>query len=249
MLAALNRYFSRAEKMLWTAFVVLIVSSFLAFDGENFLALTASLIGVTSLLFNAKGNPVGQVVGIAFCLIYGYISWQYAYYGEMITYLGMTLPMSVVTLVIWLRNPFKGNRMCVQVGRLRRSDLFWLVFLTIVITAVFGYVLAVLHTANLVPSIVSISTSTIAVYLSWRRSPWFAAGYAANDLVLIVLWSLATVQDPGAVSVLMCFVAFFANDLYGFRNWRRMLCQRRLSKAASYIHAMTGMRRAGLPSL
>ena len=100
MLAALNRYFSRAEKMLWTASVALIVSSFLAFDGENFLALTASLIGVTSLLFNAKGNPVGQVIGIVFCLIYGFISWQYAYYGEMITYLGMTLPMSVVTLVI-----------------------------------------------------------------------------------------------------------------------------------------------------
>ena len=225
MLAALNRYFSRAEKMLWTASVALIVSSFLAFDGENFLALTASLIGVTSLLFNAKGNPVGQVIGIVFCLIYGFISWQYAYYGEMITYLGMTLPMSVVTLVIWLRNPFKGNRMCVQVGRLRRSDLFWLVFLTIVITAMFGYVLAVLHTANLVPSIVSISTSTIAVYLSWRRSPWFAAGYAANDLVLIVLWSLATVQDPGAGAVLRCFAASFSNDLYGFRNWRRMLCQ------------------------
>ena len=81
--------------MLWTASVVLIVSSFLAFDGENFLALTASLIGVTSLLFNAKGNPVGQVIGIVFCLIYGFISWQYAYYGEMITYLGMTMPMAV----------------------------------------------------------------------------------------------------------------------------------------------------------
>ena len=225
MLAALNRYFSRAEKMLWTASVVLIVSSFLAFDGENFLALTASLIGVTSLLFNAKGNPVGQVIGIVFCLIYGFISWKYAYYGEMITYLGMTMPMSVVTLIIWLRNPFKGNRLCVQVGRLRRRDLFWLVFLTVVITVVFGYLLAILHTANLAPSILSISTSTIAVYLSWRRSPWFAVGYALNDLVLIVLWSLAAAQDPGAVSVLMCFVAFFANDLYGFRNWRRMLCQ------------------------
>lgn len=221
----LLRYFSRAERLLWGLSAAFIVGSFCAFDRENYLTLAASLIGVTSLIFNAKGNPMGQVLMVLFSLLYGIISYAFAYYGEMITYLGMTLPMSVVTLVIWLRNPFKGNRMCVQVGRLRRSDLFWLVFLTIVITAMFGYVLAVLHTANLVPSIVSISTSTIAVYLSWRRSPWFAAGYAANDLVLIVLWSLATVQDPGAVSVLMCFVAFFANDLYGFRNWRRMLCQ------------------------
>lgn len=223
--SALFNYFSAAEKLLWSCSVALILVSFLLFDGENWLALTASLIGVTSLLFNAKGNPVGQVIGIVFCLIYGFISWKYAYYGEMITYLGMTMPMSVVTLIIWLRNPFKGNRLCVQVGRLRRRDLFWLVFLTVVITVVFGYLLAILHTVNLAPSILSISTSTIAVYLSWRRSPWFAVGYALNDLVLIVLWSLAAAQDPRAVSVLMCFVAFFANDLYGFRNWRRMLCQ------------------------
>ena len=205
--------------------MVLILASFLAFDGENYLALASSLIGVTSLLFNAKGNPVGQVISIAFCLIYGFISWEYAYYGEMITYLGMTLPMSMVTLVIWLRNPYKGNRMCVQVERLRPADLLWLTVLTVVVTVVFGFLLAALHTANLGPSILSISTSTIAVYLSWRRSPWFAVGYALNDLVLIVLWALASARDTGAISVLMCFVTFFVNDLYGFRNWRRMLRQ------------------------
>ena len=221
----LLNYFSRVEKLLWCCSVALIAGSFLAFDGENFLALAASLIGVTSLLFNAKGNPIGQVIAILFCLIYGFISWEYAYYGEMITYLGMTLPMSAVTLVIWLRNPYKGDRLCVQVERLRPRDLLWLALLTVAVTVVFGFLLAALHTANLGPSILSISTSTIAVYLSWRRSPWFAVGYALNDLVLIVLWTLAALRDTGAVSVLMCFVAFFVNDLYGFRNWRRMLRQ------------------------
>lgn len=222
---ALHNYFSRAEKLLWLSSVTLILAAFLAFDRGNLTALAASLIGVTSLLFNAKGNPVGQVIGIAFCLLYGFISWHYAYYGEMITYLGMTFPMSVVTLVIWLRNPYNGDRMCVQVNRLRPLDLLWLAVVTATVTVVFGFLLRALNTANLVPSIVSISTSTIAVYLSWRRSPWFAVGYALNDLVLIVLWALAAAEDPGAVSMLMCFIAFLANDLYGFRNWRRMLRQ------------------------
>lgn len=222
---ALHNYFSRAEKLLWLSSVTLILAAFLAFDRGNITALTASLIGVTSLLFNSKGNPVGQVIAIVFCLLYGFISWHYAYYGEMITYLGMTFPMSVVTLVIWLRNPYNGDRMCVQVNRLRPLDLLWLTVVTAAVTVVFGFLLRALNTANLVPSIVSISTSTIAVYLSWRRSPWFAVGYALNDVVLIVLWALAAAEDPGAVSMLMCFVAFLANDLYGFRNWRRMLRQ------------------------
>lgn len=87
----LLRYFSRAERLLWGLSVVFIC----AFDRENYLTLAASLIGVTSLIFNAKGNPIGQVLMVLFSLLYGIISYTFAYYGEMITYLGMTMPMAV----------------------------------------------------------------------------------------------------------------------------------------------------------
>lgn len=87
----LLRYFSRAERLLWGLSVVFIG----AFDRENYLTLAASLIGVTSLIFNAKGNPIGQVLMVLFSLLYGIISYTFAYYGEMVTYLGMTMPMAV----------------------------------------------------------------------------------------------------------------------------------------------------------
>ena len=50
-------YFSRNEKMLWGASVGFIIVSFCMFDRESYMTLCASLIGVTSLIFNAKGNP------------------------------------------------------------------------------------------------------------------------------------------------------------------------------------------------
>ena len=53
-------YFSKGEILLWTSSVIMIVSSFIIFDRENYITLIASLIGVTSLIFNAKGNPFGQ---------------------------------------------------------------------------------------------------------------------------------------------------------------------------------------------
>ena len=87
----LLQYFSRAERLLWGLSVVFIG----AFDRENYLTLAASLIGVTSLIFNAKGNPIGQVLMVLFSLLYGIISYTFGYYGEMITYLGMTMPMAV----------------------------------------------------------------------------------------------------------------------------------------------------------
>ena len=82
-------YFSKGEIALWCASAALVVLSFCIFDREKHLTLIASLIGVTSLIFNAKGNPIGQFLMVIFSLLYGVISFTFAYYGEMITYLGM----------------------------------------------------------------------------------------------------------------------------------------------------------------
>lgn len=149
-------YFSKEERILWMSSVGLIIVSFAIFDRESYLTLAASLIGVTSLIFNAKGNPFGQLLMVVFSLLYGIISYTFSYYGEMIIYLGMTMPMAVFALISWLRNPY------------------------------------------------------------------FAVAYATNDLVLIVLWVLASLEDVRYISVVVCFVAFLVNDIYGFINWRKM---------------------------
>lgn len=222
-------YFSRGEKILWSMSVVLILSSFLIFDRGNIMTLVASLIGVTSLIFNAKGNPFGQFLMILFSMLYGMISYSYAYYGEMITYLGMTAPMALFALISWLRNPYNGNKAEVRVNQLKQKEILFMVWLTAVVTWIFYYILAGFRTANLAPSLLSVTTSFLAVYLTFRRSPFFALAYAANDIVLIVLWILATRSDLSYLSVVICFLMFLVNDLYGFVNWMRM--QRRQSGA------------------
>lgn len=221
-------YFSKGETVLWTVSVAVITVSFCIFDGTNYLTLCASLVGATSLIFNAKGNPIGQALMVVFSLLYGVISYTFAYYGEMITYLGMTAPMAVFALISWLRNPYRGNRAEVAVNRLSQREIALMFLLTAAVTVAFYFVLRALHTNNLFPSTVSVATSFLAVYLTFRRSAYYAAGYAANDAVLIVLWTMATIEDVSYLSVTICFVMFLANDIYGFINWKRM--QRRQSK-------------------
>ena len=156
-------YFSGGELLLWCSSVGLIVLSFCVFDRENFLTLAASLIGVTSILVNAKGNPLGQLLMIVFSLLYGIISFTFSYYGEMITYLGMTMPMSVFALVSWLRNPYNG----------KKREIFLMFVATAGVTAGFYFILAYFDTANILPSTISVTTSFVAVYLTFRRSPFF----------------------------------------------------------------------------
>ena len=218
----MKHYFSKLEIALWSSSVLLIVGSFCLFDRENVLTLIASLIGVTSLIFNAKGNPFGQVLMVVFSLLYGIISYSFAYYGEMITYLGMTMPMAVFALISWLRNPYKGNKAEVQVNTISKAETVWMWVGTALVTAVFYFILAHFHTANIIPSTLSVTTSFVAVYLTFRRSPLFALAYASNDLVLIVLWVLASIHDIRYISVVVCFVAFLVNDIYGYLNWQKM---------------------------
>ena len=215
-------YFTRLECALWGVSVFLIVISFWLFDRTNSLTLVSSLIGVTSLIFSAKGNPIGQALMIVFSLLYGVISLSFSYYGEMITYVGMTLPMAVVSLVSWLRHPYKGRRAEVRVNRLRAREWVLLAVLSAAVTVAFYYILAAFDTANLLPSTVSVTTSFAAAYLTARRSPYYALAYAANDVVLIVLWVLAALTDITYLSVIVCFAAFLVNDLYGFVSWKRM---------------------------
>lgn len=215
-------YFTKEERLLWISSVGAILMSFCIFDRENYLTLSASLIGVTSLIFNAKGNPFGQLLMVVFSLLYGIISYSFSYYGEMATYLGMTMPMAIFALLSWLRNPYEGNRAEVKVNRISQKETVFMWILAAFVTVIFYFILAYFHTANIVPSTLSVTTSFVAVYLTFRRNPYFAVAYAANDLVLIVLWVLASMADARYISVVVCFVAFFVNDIYGFINWRKM---------------------------
>ncbi|MDE5966658.1 MAG: nicotinamide riboside transporter PnuC [Lachnospiraceae bacterium] len=215
-------YFTKGEFALWSISVVLVVVSFFMFDRENCLTLAASLVGVTSLIFNAKGNPFGQFLMVIFSLLYGIISYTFTYYGEMITYMGMTGPMAVFALISWLRNPYNGNKAEVKVNRLKLNEIILMVLLTIIVTFIFYYILAAFHTANLVLSTMSITTSFLAVYLTFRRSVFYAVAYAANDIVLIILWILAAFSNLSYLSVVICFIVFLINDVYGFINWSRM---------------------------
>lgn len=230
-LKSLYGYFSKGEKVLWFTSVLLILVSFLIFDRENYLVLTASLIGVTSLIFDAKGNPAGQFLMVIFSILYGIISYKMAYYGEMATYLGMTAPMSLFALVSWLKNPYNKDKAEVCIANISGREVIFMLILTVFVTCIFSYILYTLNTANLLPGIISVATSFIAVYLTYKRSAFFAIAYAANDIVLIILWTLAALSDISYLSVITCFILFLVNDTYTFINWTKIQKRQNIKQA------------------
>lgn len=154
---------TKKEWGFWMCSLIIMIASNVLPGDFDVLTLIAACIGVTSLIFAAKGNVWSQILMIIFSILYGIISWQFRYWGEMITYLGMTM----------------------------------------------------------------------------LRSSYYAMGYATNDIVLIVLWILASIHEPRYISVTIIFVIFFCYDMYGFVSWKKrevMSCCSRDEADRKYIN-------------
>lgn len=210
------------EKILWCSSLAVIIISFVIGGGSNYLTLAASLIGATALIFVAKGNVFGQIMTVVFALFYAVISFEQSYFGEMITYLFMTSPMAIWAAVEWIKNPYEKGRSEVKVAKLTKKKIVIMLVTCAAVTWLFYYILKALDTQSLVFSTVSVTTSFLACALTLLRSPYYALGYSANDMVLIILWIIATVKDIAYLPMVICFAVFLVNDLYGFYNWKRM---------------------------
>ena len=220
---------TRFELCLWLISVLVILISFAFVAEKNYLTLLTSLLGATALIFLAKGFVFGQVLILIFSLLYGIISLGFSYYGEMITYLGMAAPIAVFSIVSWLKHPYKKTRE-VKVADVSLKQVIFMMLLTCAVTVAFYFLLKLLNNSNLIISTISVSTSFLAAYLSLLRSPFYALGYAANDVVLIVLWVLASIENLIYLPMIVCFIVFLVNDMYGFFNWRRMHKRQKMNK-------------------
>ena len=218
---------TKREWSIWLGSIIIVLISNLATKDFDLLTLVAALTGVTSLIFAAKGNVWGQVLMILFSILYGIISFRFRYWGEMMTYLGMTLPMAVWSTITWIENPSENNGNEVQIQSLSKKHIVALCISGIIVTAVYYYILKSFNTPNIIFSTISIITSFIAASLTMLRSSYYAVWYAVNDVVLIILWVLASLKDPAYIPVVVNFSIFFMNDMYGFMSWK----QRELEQA------------------
>jgi len=209
---------------LWSASVIIIVLAFTVSPNRDYLTLVSSVTGVSALIFIVKGSVVGQILTVIFSVFYGVVSYFFAYYGEMITYLGMSAPAAVFAIISWIRHPYKDSAQ-VAIGKLNKTKIAVAFILTAAVTTAFYFILRALGTANLITSTVSVATSVLAASFTFLRSPLYGIAYAANDIVLIALWTLATIKDIAYIPMILCFALFLIYDIYGFFSWKKRRSQ------------------------
>lgn len=211
---------TKFETCLCLLSVLVIVIGFCFAQEKDVLNLVSSLIGVTSLIYIAKGNLFGEILSLIFGILYAYISYQNRLFSELITYGFMYVPLTIATIVTWFRHPYKDEK-TVEITKTSLKQFLLIVLLGFIVTIIFYFLLKYLNTPSLYVSTFSILTSFIASALVILRSPYYALAFALNDIVLIILWTISTISNVQNITILLCFVVFFFNDIYGFIAWNK----------------------------
>ena len=188
---------------------------------KNVYSLLSSCTGIVCVLFTAKGNPVAQYLSILFAACYSIVSYQSKYYGEMLIYLFLMIPIHIGCIVSWLKNRKNPDAAEVKINTLTRREYFLLAVGDLAATTAFYFLLRALGTSELIVSTISLVSSVSAAYLMLRRSEYYAVCFIANDIILLVLWGIRVAVDPACIPTLITFVIFLINDVYGFIAWKR----------------------------
>lgn len=201
---------------------IIIVIILPIFFNVKAIDLAFSILGIIMLLFICKGWIVGEVFSICYMTLYIIISYFSRYYGEMIISIFISLPISIFTLINWLRHPNKKGEQEVKIAHLSNFLIVCLITFSILLFIPSYYLLKVFNTPNLIISTLSIVASLIASVLLLFRSNLYALFFILNDVIVTTMRVLMAVNNISNIVMVATFVISFVFDIYGLINWTRI---------------------------
>jgi len=205
--------------LLLTSIIVVIISG--VFAKSNLLVIMSSIAGVSCALTQAKGKVISQFIGVILVGLYSVLSFQNRYYGEVLIYIFIMLPLFIGGIISWIKNV---NKETDTVNKNELKIVEWIV-LTIVASVTFiglYYLLKYFNTSQLFVSTLSMVTSLFATYLVARRSKFGFLFYMGNDIIMLILWGVPVVLgNLTLIPMMVNPIINFINDTYGWRSWNK----------------------------
>ena len=188
---------------------------------SDLLTISCSIVGIITALLLAKGKNLGQVFGLLITILYSIVSFKNKYYGEVLIYALLMLPMYIIGIITWINHKNEKTN-SVEINTINKKE--WII-VSIVFVGVFICIYCLLkafNTNELVVSTISVLASLFAVYLQIRRSKYSFSFYMVNDIILMFLWGMPVVRGSYILfPMLLNPTINLINDAYGFYNWKK----------------------------
>ena len=94
------------EKVLLFGSIIIVSFVGICFKSD-LLTISCSIVGIITALLLAKGKNLGQVFGLLITILYSIVSFKNKYYGEVLIYALLMLPMYVIGIITWINHKNK----------------------------------------------------------------------------------------------------------------------------------------------
>lgn len=170
----------------------------------------------------SKGKVECFFVGFVSVFFYAYISFNQAYYGELLITAFLTFPIMVWGIISWFKHQDKEENVVI-ISTLSKKELLTIFLLQIPLLFVYYLILKIFNTKLIILSTFSVVTSVLASYLEARRSELTLPCYIVNDLFIFSLWLVPIMNGETAlISVIVGPSLLLMNDIYGTYNWQKL---------------------------
>jgi len=212
--------FTLFEKLLLVISIIVLLLAGIIFN-SSIVTIICTVLFVFAIMLIAKGNYLGQIIGIVVTILYSYISYKNRYYGEIIINIGIVLPLYILGIISWIKHENKETK-TVKINQIRFKE--WLIALVLSMGVYFGiyYLLKSQNTNLLIVSTLSVVASLFGMYLNVRRSSYSFLLFIINDIILIFLWGIPSFKgDYTLVPLFINPIINLFNDSYGLYNWKK----------------------------
>lgn len=210
------------EKTWITIFTVINLYLFFAWK-DSVIGLITSLSGMLCVVLVAKGKIFNYYPGIINVVLYAYLSYNQSFYGEVALNLLYFLPMQFIGLYLWKKHlSAQTESSDVHVNRLSKKALLVWACATLLSTVLLGYILDRIGGAQpYVDSITTILQIVAQIFMIKRLVEQWITWIFVN-IFSIILWFAAFMSTGNDVTILIMWIAYLVNSLYGYFNWRKI---------------------------
>lgn len=199
--------------------IIMVVLSILW--GDNTLALISGITGILGVVLAAKGRVSTYVFATVNVAIYAFLTFNNHLYGEFMLNAFYYIPMHLVGFYLWSKHKNKESH-DVE-GKSLNSKQIVILFIAVAIVVV-GYWQILSHIGGQLALIDAMSTvfSVVALIMQVARyaEQWLL--WIVVNVVSVIMWGLLIGKDSSAVTMVVMWVAYLFNSVYGYYNWKKL---------------------------
>jgi nicotinamide mononucleotide transporter len=207
---------------LWLIISTILIVSLSIYWKDSPIGIIASLAGIWNVVLVAKGKILNYFFGIIAVTTYAFVAYTQKYFGEVMLNMFYFFPMQFIGFYIWRkRRSDKKTEDIKVVYMTNKQRLFWLC-ITAVATITYAYILKrlggnlpFLDSASTVMSVIAMILMVFVFVEQWIL--WILV-----DIVSIFLWAIAMKNGGTDIAVLIMWIAFLVNAIYGLFNWIKL---------------------------